>query len=159
MGGAVDQIYGQNLGFPSQDSMSESLHRISNLRWQLAQWQDDLPQCLKTIAYDEALNSTPLFLETTRLRVLLSLRYLGTCILVLRPVLIQFLELSCEPTSSQSEWLQNHGTVLLRDLVLRCRDALELSKKILLASKEDKNLLGAWWFSCYYSKSHGFNSH
>ncbi|KAF9894960.1 hypothetical protein FE257_004582 [Aspergillus nanangensis] len=150
MGGAVDQLYGQNLGFPSQGSMSESVRRISDLRWQLAQWHDSLPHVLKTITYDETLNSTPLFLEATRLRVLLSLRYLGACILVLRPILRQFLELSCEPTSSQSKWLQSHGTVLVTDLVHSCRDVLELSKKILVASREDKNLLGAWWFSCYY---------
>lgn len=151
MGSAVDQIYGQNLGFPSQDPMNESVRRISDLQWQLAQWQDNLPHPLKTIPYDEPLNSTPRFLEATRLRVLLSLRYLGACILVLRPILRLFLELSYEATSSQSEWLQSHGAVLVADLVYRCRDVLELSKRILIASRENKNLLGAWWFSCYYS--------
>ncbi|KAE8382394.1 fungal-specific transcription factor domain-containing protein [Aspergillus bertholletiae] len=154
IGSTVDQMYGQNLGFPSQISMSEFARRISELQWQLAQWQDNLPHFLKTITYGETLNCGPISLEVTRLRVLLSLRYQGACVLVLRPILRQFLTPSFEPSLSQLNWLQSHGAVFVADLVQKCKDVIELSKNILVASKEDKNLLGAWWFSCFYT----FNS-
>lgn len=90
---------------------------------------------------------------TIRLRVLLSLRFLGTRILILRPVLSQFLDLPGTTGSDehQTEWLRNSGAVLLADLVRTCADILQTSKNILSGSKNDGNLLGAWWFSCYYS--------
>lgn len=153
MGDALEHLYDQNLGLSTRLRMSESLNQISKLRWELAHWQDNLPSCLQIISAQESLDDVPLTVGTTRLRVLLSLRFLGVRILILRPVLSQFLDLSGMTASNehQSEWLRNSGDVLLADLVRTCVDILQISKSILAGSRNDQNLLGAWWFSCYYS--------
>jgi hypothetical protein len=157
----VDKLYDQNLGFRSQAPMSNTVDQISRLCWSLAQWQDNLPARLKIItARDVADDAVSRTLETTRLRVLLSLRFLGTRILVLRPILGQFLDLPGSSTANehQSRWLCSSGAALLADLVNTCRDVLHISTSILAASRNDQNLLGAWWFSCYYSMMTAFNN-
>jgi hypothetical protein len=153
MGDALERLYDQNLGLRPRLPMSESLNQISKLRWELAQWQDNLPSCLQIIASQDTLDDVPLTVGTTRLRVLLSLRFLGARILILRPVLSQFLDFPGMTFSNehQSEWLRNSSAVLLADLVRTCGDILQISKSILAGSRNDQNLLGAWWFSCYYS--------
>jgi hypothetical protein len=153
MGNALERLYDQNLGLHTRFPMSESLNQISELRWELAQWQDNLPSGLQIINSQESLDDIPLTIGTTRLRVLLSLRFLGARILILRPVLSQFLDFSgmTALNEHQSEWLRNSGAVLLADLVRTCGDILQISKSILAGSRNDQNLLGAWWFSCYYS--------
>lgn len=153
MGDALERLYDQNLGIRTRLPMSETLNQISKLRWELAQWQDSLPSCLRIITSNDTLDDVPLTLGTTRFRVLLSLRFLGARILVLRPVLSQLLDLPGMTASNehQSEWLLDSGAVLLTDLVRTCGDILQISKNILAGSRNDQNLLGAWWFSCYYS--------
>ena len=153
MGGALDRLYDSNLGLCTRLPMGESLNQISKLRWELAQWQDNLPSCLRIVTSQDTLDDVPLTIGTTRLRVLLSLRFLGARILILRPVLGQYLDLPGMTASSehQSEWLRNLGAILLVDLVRTCGDILQISKNILAGSRNDQNLLGAWWFSCYYS--------
>lgn len=153
MGEALERLYDSNLGLRTRLPMGESLHQISKLRWNLAQWQDNLPSCLQITTSQDTLDDVPLTVGTTRLRVLLSLRFLGARILILRPVLSQFLDLPGMTASSehQSEWLRDSGAILLVDLVRTCGDLLQTSKNILAGSRNDQNLLGAWWFSCYYS--------
>ncbi|BCS19451.1 fungal specific transcription factor domain-containing protein [Aspergillus puulaauensis] len=155
MGEALDQLYGQNLGFSTSPQTSEVLDHISRLCWKLAQWQDNIPLDLRIIDPDkETLDDVPLTAGTTRLRVLLSLRYLGTRVLILRPVLGQFLALRQGVAASnkhQAEWLWSSGVTFLADLVQTCCKVFQISKSILIGSRNDQNLLGAWWFSCYYT--------
>ena len=133
--------------------MSNTVDQISRLCWKLAQWQDNLPTRLKIMTSGDTADDTPRTLESTRFRVLLSLRFLGTRILALRPVLGQFLDLTGTTAANehQARWFCSSGAVLLADLVSTCRDVLHISKGILAASRNDQNILGAWWFSCYYS--------
>ncbi|KAH2595429.1 hypothetical protein KXW93_001859 [Aspergillus fumigatus] len=154
MGDAVDRLYGQNLEFQTHLPMSETLDRIFGLSWKLAHWQDNLPPTLQIInTTKEALNDVPLTVGTTRFRVLLSLRYLGARILIIRPILRKFLDMGSMTASHEhrSEWLVNSGAGLLAELIRTCRNVLQISKSILLGSKSDQNLLGAWWFSCFYT--------
>lgn len=153
IGDVVDKLYEQNLGFWTQAPMSETVDQISRLCWKLAQWQDNLPSCLRIISSHDTPGDAPRTLETTRFRVLLSLRFLGTRILVLRPILGQLLDLggAAAANESQTRWLCSSGAVLLADLVSTCRDVLHISKSVLAASRNDQNIQGAWWFSCYYS--------
>ncbi|CAI7590840.1 unnamed protein product [Penicillium discolor] len=129
MGDALERLYDQNLGFRTRLPMSETLNQISKLRWELAQWQDNLPPSLQIITSPEVVDDVPLTAGTMRLRVLLSLRFLGARILILRPVLSQFLDLPGTTASNehQAEWLRNSGAVLLADLVRTCGDILQIT--------------------------------
>lgn len=149
----MDTLYEQNLDHRLQAPMDETVSQISRLCWRLAQWQDSLPAHLKIITSRETADIASRTLETTRLRILLSLRFLGTRILVLRPILSQFLYLTGTTAANehQLKWFCSSAAVLLSDLVGTCRDVLHISKSILTASRNDQNILGAWWFSSYYS--------
>lgn len=155
MGDALEQLYDQNLALQAPLPTRKVLDRISGLCWKLAEWQDALPADLKIIdPGKEMLEDVPLTVGTARLRVLLSLRYLGTRVLILRPVLNHFLVMGQDVTSSnehQSEWLRNSGATLHAGLVQTCRNVFRISKAILVGSQRNQNLLGAWWFSCFYS--------
>jgi hypothetical protein len=154
MGDAIDRLYGQNLGSVASVYMSETLSQVSDLLSQLDQWQEKLPGHLKTISSSEdMLENSSASLETTRLRVLLSLRYLGARILVLRTILSHFFPPSGRKTPNEhlSEWLLDSSFPLIADLVRACIRVFQISKDLLTASMNNQNLLGAWWFSCYYS--------
>ncbi|KAF5855754.1 hypothetical protein ETB97_008472 [Aspergillus alliaceus] len=153
VGGAVDKLYDQNLGSQIQLPINEVVERINRLTWQLATWQDGLPACLSIITSQDTLEDVPLTIGTPRLRVLLSLRYLGTRILILRPILPILLDLSkiAALDVQQSMWVHGPGSLLLADLIRAISDILRVSENILAGAKKDQNLLGAWWFSCYYT--------
>ncbi|KAL4763647.1 putative C6 transcription factor [Aspergillus foveolatus] len=155
MGDALEQLYDQNLALQSSLPTSKVLDRIFGLCWKLAEWQDALPADLKIIdPGKEMLEDVPLTVGTARFRVLLSLRYLGTRVLIMRPVLNQFLVMGQDVTSSnehQSDWLRDSGATLLAGLVQTCRNVFRISKTILVGSQSNQNLLGAWWFSCFYT--------
>ncbi|KAB8237483.1 putative C6 transcription factor [Aspergillus alliaceus] len=153
VGGAVDKLYDQNLGSQIQLPINEVVERINRLTWQLATWQDGLPACLSIITSQDILEDVPLTIGTPRLRVLLSLRYLGTRILILRPILPILLDLSkiAALDVQQSMWVHGPGSLLLADLIRAISDILRVSENILAGAKKDQNLLGAWWFSCYYT--------
>lgn len=162
MGDAVDQLYGQNLGCHTPVLMGESLHQISGLLWQLDRWQGKLPGHLKIISSSgDMLDNIPFSLETTRFRVLLSLRYLGVRVLILRTILGQVLPLPGRTTSNehQSEWLLDSVFPLLAELARTCSNVFQISGDLLAASRNNQNLLGAWWFSCYYSKAAAWAIH
>ena len=154
-GEVVEKLYDQNLGTRPYQSMGEALDHMSRMCWRLAKWQDDLPAYLRVLTCHDAIEAGQT-LETTRLRVLLSLRYFGVRILALRPVLVQFLDLpgaTASPSEHQSRWLRSSGAVLLADLVQTSSDVFHVSKGLLMAARNsNRNLLGAWWFSCYYSE-------
>lgn len=154
MGDTIDRLYGQNLGSIVPAYTSETLSQVSDLLAQLDQWQEQLPQHLKAIDPSEnMLANASASIETTRLRVLLSLRYLGARILVLRTILIHFFPPSGRKNSNEhlSEWLLDSSFPLIADLVRTCLHIFRLSSDLLAASTNNQNLLGAWWFSCHYS--------
>ena len=155
MGDAVDRLYGQNLGSCSPVLMDEILRQISGLLWHLERWKGKLPGHLKVISSSkDMLGNVPFSLETTRFRVLLSLRYLGARVLVLRAILGQVLPLPNRTTSNEdpSEWLLDSAFPLLVELTRTCSNLFQISRDLLVASRNNQNLQGAWWFSCYYSK-------
>lgn len=161
MGDTIDRLYGQNLGSIAPAYTSETLSQVSDLLSQLDQWQEQLPQHLKAIdPSEDMLENAAASLETTRLRVLLSFRYLGARILVLRAILTHFFPPSGMKISNEhlSEWLLDSSFPLIADLVRTCLRVFQISTDLLTASTNNQNLLGAWWFSCYYSMVSIFSS-
>ncbi|KAL2820192.1 fungal-specific transcription factor domain-containing protein [Aspergillus cavernicola] len=152
MGGIVDQLYDQNLGFGTQSSIDDTLCRTFKLRLNLAQWQVSLPPDLQIIKSTDPAQFFSPRLENTRFRVLLSLRYLSTQILVLRPILQRFLDIPMVQAAGELRLspLRDYGFSALRDLVSTCIDIFFISNNILAGSNRNLNL-GAWWFSGYYT--------
>lgn len=158
MGDILERLYDNNLGSNPNPEPSQILEQTTKVCFGLAQWQDTLPSNLKIMTCHDTIDAVaPLMLESTRLRVLLSLRYLGIRILAMRPVINLFLDTTGSESSSHehtSRWLHSCGATILSDLVKTAGDVLHISKELLKASETThQNLLGAWWFSCYYSMS------
>lgn len=153
MGETVDQLYDQNLGSGTRLSIHDILCRTFKLRLNLAQWQQTLPPDLQIIKSTDPAQIFSSRLENTRFRVLLSLRYLSTQILALRPILEQFLDVPMAQASGELflSSLRDYGFSAMVDLVKACIDIFFISNNILAGSNKNLNL-GAWWFSGYYSK-------
>ncbi|KAK4175182.1 fungal-specific transcription factor domain-containing protein [Triangularia setosa] len=156
MGDILERLYDNNLGTGASPEPNHILEQTTKLCFRLAQWQDTLPVNLQIMTCHDTIDIvTPPMLESTRLRVLLSLRYLGIRILALRPIINLFLDSTSSETSTRehtSRWLHNCGATILSDLVRKAGDVLHISKELLKASEtSNQNLLGAWWFSCYYT--------
>ncbi|CAK7215100.1 hypothetical protein SBRCBS47491_002367 [Sporothrix bragantina] len=153
VGETVERLYDQNLGSRPSPITSTILDEIAHLCWKLAKWQDSLHPVLRIIASGDSIPDMSGTLETKRLCTLLSLRYLGTRILVLRPVLVYFLDppAALAKTEHQAKWLCKSAAILLADLSRTCGNVLHIINSILTASHNDLNLLGAWWFSTYYT--------
>lgn len=156
MGEAVERLYDQNLGHQHEPATNDTFNEVSRLQWKLSRWQDSLPPYLRILTTDnsltDSLRSSPL--EIARFCVLLSLHYHGTRIFVLRPILRPLLDQ--QTTSSvvnkhQSTWLLSSSASLLEDILNTSRDVLYISRDILTVAQNDKNLMGAWWFSCFFS--------
>ncbi|KAK0669234.1 fungal-specific transcription factor domain-containing protein [Cercophora samala] len=156
MGDILERLYDNNLGTGTNPEPSQVLEQTTKLCFKLARWQDDLPANLKIMTFHDTIDVVaPPMLESMRLRVLLSLRYLGIRILAMRPVLNLFLDTTgLEPYAHEhtSRWLHSCGATILSDLVRTAGDVIHISRELLRASETTKqNLLGAWWFSCYYT--------
>ena len=155
MGETLEQLYDQNLGSSSSLSSYETLARKFALCWKLAEWQHALPPKLQLMTSSELLDGETLPIEITRFRVLLSLRYLGTRILITRPILLRFLDFDGNSNGRDHELalLRDAGASGLRDCVHTCTEVIVIVGVIVNGFKNDTNLMGAWWYSTFYSVS------
>ncbi|XRM46491.1 hypothetical protein ABZX51_009523 [Aspergillus tubingensis] len=155
---AIDVLYGQNLGCDPPLSVSQTVAHVFSLEQELFAWERQLPNSLGLIklhgveeAHKEAASDYDLV--SLRFRIVLTLRFSNYRLLLHRPVLIQFLD-ACGRSEADTQQLQ-----LLKQLGLSsmkiCADStmeiIDLVHDIVHRSEKRPNLLGAWWFSLYYT--------
>ena len=160
----IDTLYGQNLAcsLPTNDvDIVSKAYQIEN---RLSQWQQQLPAEMKLV------NAQAIFTQDLppadgsaedewrqlRLRFVLTLRYINIRILLHRPVMVKFLEeLRHSNTASHSPILLQIGTANVQIAAKSSMELIYLVQNALrYANGRSKwGLLGAWWYSLYYSKS------
>ena len=159
----IEQLYSQNLGDTDSDvvPVSDLVARLSNIEGSLVGWELALPQGLEIIhpevvtremEQDDSV-STPRRLSI-KLRVVLTLRYLNVRLLLHRPVLLRKLS-----RQTPNGHVTNGEDVFLRHVTdnsnLICFDTavhvIRLVHTIVRLPGFNRDLLGAWWFSLYYS--------
>ncbi|KAF9887006.1 hypothetical protein FE257_010622 [Aspergillus nanangensis] len=157
----IDLLYGQNLGCDAPLSVSETVAQVFSVEQHLFAWEKSLPDALR-ITTPAALKETNPELPgdsnffSWKFRVILTLRYLNLRVLLHRPVLVRFID-ACgglQPDPQELRLLQQIG---LNSMHICADSAMEIIDLVHQAVHETgwrHKVLGAWWFSLYYT----FNS-
>lgn len=167
----IDHSYGQNLGFDDDDDNDETLSIISQVLSGDRQLEDWLYRLLPTLGLhvyqqplsQEELDNTPASAEAViqqRFNLVLSLRYHNLRILVHRKFLERFLDFfgvddgnSASTTASQErQILSQVGSASVQKCVESAMAIISSMHMIALSSaKWHRGVLGAWYYSLYYS--------
>jgi histidinol-phosphate/aromatic aminotransferase/cobyric acid decarboxylase-like protein len=89
-----------------------------------------------------------------KFRVILTLRYLNLRVLLHRPVLVKFIAASRYPDRDQQDLkiLQQIGMNSMQIVTESAMEIIDIVSRVVLEPGWKQSLLGAWWFSLYYSK-------
>lgn len=161
MADIIDQIYGQNLGCGPPLPVGETIGRVLGIEHQLFSWVMALPHSLRQVTVqsmrDEIQQSQdPPQLFPLKFRVILTLRYLHIQILLHRPILVKFLDASLaagiEP--GEDRLLGDIGHSSMKKCIESAMGIIDIIFELVSSSEWQRDLLGAWWYSLYYSKFH-----
>jgi hypothetical protein len=158
----IDQLYGNNIACSFKPSAAETVARAYKIESQLSEWQQGLPPELRLITTaDLATEILPPEGDTAveawqnlRLRFILTLRYTNIRILLHRPILVKFLEgFDTSPNNHEMSLLRQVGTNSIQIAIQSAKEIIGLVHSAVRSSSLSKKrgLLGAWWFSLYYS--------
>lgn len=144
-------IYGHNVGY-EDFSETELITTIIQLEQDMDQWQSLLPGELRlrtSATLPTKVNNS----RVEKLRIVLTLRFLNTQLLLLRPVLTNLLQVRFKRDDGTRGEQRSIGN-MQKNFTASCfRAAVELISIIhaVITRKElGKHLLGAWWFTLYY---------
>ncbi|KAJ6145034.1 C6 transcription factor [Penicillium chermesinum] len=154
----VDLLYGQNLGCDPSLTVAESISTILSIERQLVVWEKSLPQNINIATAtniregNEDMPDPPRF-YSMKFSVILTLRYLHLRILLHRPILVKFLD-ACGKGG-----IDNHEETLLQQIgfnsIQICMESamsiIDIIRELVHSSGWHKNLLGAWWYTLYYT--------
>ncbi|KAH6664152.1 fungal-specific transcription factor domain-containing protein [Halenospora varia] len=153
MSNAVATLYGSNSGCSTAVATQDIICGIVRLTCELEDWKKALPDNLYIMTAQTVFFNEKEPLELQRARVLLTIRYLGVRILVLRPILREFLEYSTSDGGNPNKvvLLRSLGVPFLRDCVDSCVEVASMVEAILRVFRSGNEIMGAWWFSAYYT--------
>lgn len=157
----IDSLYGQNLACSFQANAVDTVALVYKIENQLSEWQRGLPSHMRLIVPQDmperlppAETSTDEAWRPIRLRFILTLRYTNVRILLHRPVLVKFLEgLSSPGDTNDFSLLQQMGAIHIQIATKSAKEIISLVLNALQSAtgRSKWGLLGAWWFTLYYS--------
>ena len=158
----ISALYEQNLGCGQPLSEMQTATEVFKLDQELNLWQRCVapPLCIRshdTLAYDYQVACEE------RFRIILTLRYLNLQILLHRPFVTMFLDVRAsrnKGTGSLSS-AERLASGSIQTCVKSAEEVISIVHTI-ISEKRAHDLLGAWWFSLYYGKSHrpsGYDPH
>jgi hypothetical protein len=156
----LDLLYGQNIGCDTPLSVSETVAHIFSMEQHLFTWERSLHPSLQlvstTILNGMPLDQTPPSHQyfSWKFRVILTLRYLNLRVLLHRPVLVKFIAASRYPDRDPQDLkiLQQIGMNSMQIVTESAMEIIDIVSRVVLEPGWKQSLLGAWWFSLYYSK-------
>jgi hypothetical protein len=153
LGEVIDVLYGNNLGCSTSENLFEIASSLLQFEQKYLSWQRSLPADLSLVE-PGILNSEANGHPTMRLRVILTLRFLNLRILTHRPLLSKYLECigNTHLATEQLAILKQLGANSVRICVDSAIKIIKLVQEVLAPPEPRRHLLGAWWFSLYYSK-------
>jgi len=152
MSEVFDVLYGSNVGCQESDDIFDIASSLLRFEQKFANWQHGLPATLPLISKEE-LGRPPTDFTFTRLRVVLTIRFLNFCILTHRPLLCKFLETigKAEVDVQQLTMLRQVGANSVRKCAQSAVLLVNITQWAIEHSQSSRQLLGAWWFSLYFS--------
>ncbi|KAK6379813.1 hypothetical protein LTS17_005886 [Exophiala oligosperma] len=160
LGDVITQLYGSNVDFDPDISMLTLIERTLALEQRLSVWKRNLFPQLQRRPWDtfdsESISTSTWDPVFDRLSVIITLRYLNTRILLHRPVLSAFLRKRAHYRAAtvQMDDEDPYFLDLAEKSLLICEQCAAEIVQIVYKTSKPPTLLGAWWFSAYYSKSY-----
>lgn len=159
----MDLLYGQNLGCDPPLPITEAVAHIFSMEQHLFAWERSLTQPLQLISTASLNQITQGQLSNCqyfswKFRVILTLRYLNLRVLLHRPVLVKFIAAGANPERDPQDLklLQQIGMNSLQICADSAMAIIDIVHQVVTEPSWKQSLLGAWWFSLYYSKPFSF---
>ncbi|OCL03951.1 hypothetical protein AOQ84DRAFT_346868 [Glonium stellatum] len=155
----IDSLYGQNISCDQSSRVEDTIPRLFNIERELSDWERALPQNLRLQSSQDVLVNTTGTAANgnirceSRLVTILTLRYLNVRLLLHRPILIKFLDTSgkTDEDSHELTMLQQIGSNSIQISMQSAIDIIGIVHAAVHAAGRKGGLLGAWWFSLYYT--------
>lgn len=154
----IDELYNANLGCDEPISVGDSIPKILSISQRIEDWEKCLPEHLRLVKVKDIKNARQPGPQdeqlTLKFRLILTLRYLHLQVLLHRPILVKFIDACGEESMNSGEHrlLQHMGSNSLHVCSEAAMNIIDLMYEVLHSTAWHKNLLGAWWFSLYYSR-------
>lgn len=149
-------LYGHNLGCEESPPETQIVSDILNLEQQLNDWRRNLPPQLHIRSASNLPDRKDVQDRATeRFRIILSLRCLNLQLLIYRPMLTTSLSkcLSTADGAGHRNGSLNHMHMTFnRTQIQVSEDIIEIIYTVLTDPGLGRDLIGAWWFTLYYSK-------
>jgi hypothetical protein len=176
MASIIDALYEQNLGCGGSINAVETVAQVFKLENDLVDWQhttcqpalvtaNDLPSAIMqaeaatfaTSSDKEDDDSIPPAwwpMYELRLRTIITLRYNNLRILLHRPVLASLLTRieNKESSSNDVSIIQQVGSSSAQICSRSAKEVISIVSAVVHSKGPARGLLGAWWFSLYYSQ-------
>lgn len=147
----VDILYESNIEYPEHGILPVA-SKVLQIEHQLLEWQAALPPLLSLTTPEEVRNSDEYSLGR-RFRVILTLRYHNVRILAHRRMLDLYLA-SIERGQNydaEDSMLRQVGERSKNICIQSASDLISIVHTVTHAPEPKKGLLGAWWFTLYYT--------
>lgn len=144
-----------------QPNTNDLVTRVFNIENELINWEQNLHQSLRVLSLEETvLQSSRTNIEkdqqiTQMLKTVITLRYLNTRLLLYRPILIKFLELNSRVRNESLDvnMLHQLGSHNVQAAITTASNLIAIARAVVTATDARRKLMGAWWYTLYYSKS------
>lgn len=151
----MGSLYADNFGGEDAASDTWMMTQIFQLEQELSEWQNGLPADLTLRSSNhmplEELNDP----VGERYRVILTLRYLNTKLLLHRPVFVRSLGTSHADNTSPPQARRTFSEMrkaFNASVVRSAAESVSIVHSILASPAHGKRVLGAWWFTLFYGK-------
>ncbi|KAL4863687.1 fungal-specific transcription factor domain-containing protein [Aspergillus spectabilis] len=153
MGNTLDLLYDGNLGSNERILNYELTTRILRMRHLLEEWIPQLPAHMALIRGQDCATQLGNDPAIDRFRMILTLRYHNLRILIHRAVLVRL----CESIDDFD--IHSHDILVLQDVtrstvqitIDSATEIINIVRTVVESQSVQRGLLGAWWFTLYYT--------
>lgn len=156
VGRSVSTQYGMNLRLTDQDTdidESNAIQTASTMRQELRRWSSGLPPHLSLCEPGSDIISKNT--DSNRLRVILTLRYHFTCILIHRPLLcatLRYLTMKYPSVGSALPFRIQLAMAEAHECIRSAEKTIEIVHTVLSAQETGYSNLGVWFFTLFYGR-------
>lgn len=159
MWNVINLCYGGNIGCDRQMSVFDTVSRLFQMEQLLIEWKRQLPSSLTLRQSIDFLAVSsphdPIISSLERFPVILTLRYHNLRVLLHRPVMVKFLDITGTTgvglDTQELSLLQQIGSNSIQICVQSSMEIIGLVSTLVASTGLRRTWLGAWWFSFYYT--------
>ncbi len=159
MWNVINLSYGSNIGCDGGINVFETVSRLFQMEQLLVDWKRRLPSSLTIRHSSDVLTVSspldPVQSSLERFPIILTLRYHNLRVLLHRPVLVKFLDITGRSAlgldTQELNLLQQIGSNSVQICVQSSMEIIGIVSTIVASNGIRRTWLGAWWFTLYYT--------